>query len=85
MTNNTVFVDQERTTQSNACIRMFDAIRLLNFTLNVSHHRIFHRTNTAIIDRGVTPCVMNELGVERNTNDFHTTFFKLSITLIKSD
>ncbi|MNC55359.1 hypothetical protein D3C75_1048850 [compost metagenome] len=62
---------------------MFDAISFLNFTLNVSNHRVFHFADTAVFNRGFTPCVVNEFGVKRYTNDFYATFLEFFVTLVE--
>ncbi|MNZ87479.1 hypothetical protein D3C78_1063380 [compost metagenome] len=58
--NHTFFVDQERTTQGNACFWVLDAVSFLNFTLNVSNHCVFHFPDAAIFDWGFTPCVVDK-------------------------
>ncbi|VEB62595.1 Uncharacterised protein [Salmonella enterica subsp. enterica] len=51
---------RKRAAQRNAFVRVFDTVSFLNFTLHVGDHCVFHRANAAFIDRGVTPCVVNE-------------------------
>ncbi len=51
VTNDAVCIDQERTTQCNASVRMFDTVSLLDFAFDVRNHRVFHRTDAAVFDR----------------------------------
>src|SRR5471032_3504885 len=85
VTNNAFFVDQERAAQCNASVRMFNTVGFLNFAFDVSDHRVFNRTDTAFLNRRVTPCVVNEFGVEGNTYNFYATFLEFFVTVIKSD
>src|SRR5690606_16139705 len=81
----TFLINQERTTERHTSFRMLYIISLTNFMLHVSHQSVLHRTNTALVNWGVTPCVVAELRVDRHTNHFYTTLFELIIALIKSD
>ena len=83
--NDAVSVDQEGTAQRNAFVRMLDAVSFLNFTFDVGNHRVFNRANTALVYRGVTPCVVNELGVKGNANHFYAAFLEFFVALVESD
>src|SRR5476649_2649109 len=64
---------------------MFNAIGLHNFMFHVSNQRITNFTDAAFFYRNLTPGVMHEFRIERHADDFHATFFKLFITLVKSN
>lgn len=42
-----VSVDQERAAQRYAFVRMLDTVSFLDFTFDVSNHRVFNRADTA--------------------------------------
>ncbi|MNC25998.1 hypothetical protein D3C75_741130 [compost metagenome] len=85
VTHDTVRVDQEGAAQCHASVRMFDTVSLLDFTFDVRNHCVFHRTDAAVVDRGVTPCVVYKLRVEGDANHFYATLLEFFITLVERD
>ena len=78
-------LDWSHATQGNASVRMFDTVSLLDFAFDVRNHCVFHRTDAAIFDRGVTPCVVYKLRVEGDANHFHATLLEFFITFVERD
>ena len=64
---------------------MLNTVSFLDFTFDVSNHRVFNRADTALVYRGVTPCVVHELGVEGNANHFHAAFLEFFVTFVERD
>ena len=85
VTNDAVRVDQEGTTQRNASVRMFDTVSLLDFAFDVRNHCVFHRTDAAFVDRGVTPCVVYKFRVEGDANNFYATLLEFFVTFVERD
>ena len=61
MANDTLGVDQERTTESNTRISEFDVVRLANLMLHIGNQRVGHSADPTVIDRRITPGDMRKL------------------------
>ena len=53
--------------------------------LDVGDQRVLHRTNAAIGDLGISPCVVGKLGIDGDANYFDTALLELFKAVIKGD
>ncbi len=64
---------------------MLNVIGFADFVLHVGDQRVFHLADTAIFHLGVTPGVVGELGIDGNTDHFHTALLELFIAVIEGN
>jgi len=52
---------------------------------DIGRHGVANGTDATVLYRGITPCVVSELGIDRNCNHFHAQRFKSIHTMIECD
>ena len=82
MLNNAITVDQERTAQCYAAF-VFDVIRLANAVFHIGNQRVTHLTNTTLFHRGITPCVVSKVTVNRHANHFNVALLEFFHAMVK--
>ena len=76
MLDHAVAVDQEGRTQGHARFRVFYAVGLCDFVLDVGDHGEADRPDAALFNGGAAPGEVSELGVYGHADDFHATVSK---------
>ncbi|CSC83124.1 Uncharacterised protein [Vibrio cholerae] len=62
---------------------MLNIVSFTDFVFNVCNQWVFHLTDTAVFNSSVTPCVVRELRVDRNTDHFYTFSKEVFVTVVE--
>ncbi len=82
--HNALVVDQERATESHAAFG-FNVVGLGDVVLHVGSHGVFDFADAAIIDSGVAPGVVGEMGVDGNGYHFNVARLEIVHAVVQSD